>query len=193
METRALLKLSATEQTELARILGCREKELSARLSPFATAALREHVLMVLGQKVFSRGQDLLEHRLLLLIQYVFNNEIPNEQEVSKLFQTTATQSRALIRAVMSKYQYHLSEAIDRSIKALLEGAVWRPQKNQYALAVHSLNLVDELNLRLAAIDANLPQVVKKKGSVSAYVINPSSYDRVCELVGAKAVGRTNE
>jgi len=40
------------------------------------------------------------EYRLLLLIQKVFGNRIPDEAEVSRFFQSTTSESRALPRAV---------------------------------------------------------------------------------------------
>jgi hypothetical protein len=49
---------------------------------------------------------------------------------------------------------------------------------------VHSLNLVDELNRKLAEIDSALPAVQKKQGSVSTYELQPSSYERLCKYFG---------
>lgn len=66
---------------------------------------------MFIGQRVFTRGRDIQEYRLFLLIRGPFGNTIPDDQMVCDLFQTT-TQSRALVRSVMSKYQYELSQAI---------------------------------------------------------------------------------
>jgi hypothetical protein len=78
---------------------------------------------MFLGQKVFRRGSDILEYRLFLLIEKALEGQIPDEQVVSNLFQTTPTESRSLIRSVMSKYQYQLRGAIEYSIRAILENA----------------------------------------------------------------------
>jgi hypothetical protein len=135
-------------------------------------------------QKVFSRGSDILEYRLFLLIVHAFNGQIPDEQEVSKLFQTTTTGSRSLIRAVMSKYQYQLKSFIERTLINLLDSAVVSEERDCLFLSVHNLNLVDELNRELAEIDTNLPPVQKKRGSVSTYIVFPSSYNRLCERFG---------
>src|SRR6266702_5846176 len=99
MNVTAAIKLSADDQKELARILECHPKEMEKTLAPYTSAALTELVTMFLGQKVFSRGSDILEYRLLLLIQHAFANQIPDEQRVCRLFQTTATGSRSLIRS----------------------------------------------------------------------------------------------
>jgi hypothetical protein len=81
-------------------------------VAKYADAAAEEYIRMILGQRVFTRGQDIREYRLYLLVKHVFAGKLPTEQQICSLFQTTTTQSRALLRAVMSKYQYELQEAI---------------------------------------------------------------------------------
>lgn len=180
MEVNSQLTLSESDSTELSQIIGCDPSELAARLAPYATAALAEIVAMFLGQKVFTRGSDILEYRLLTLIEHPFKGKIPSEQEVCKLFQMTASASRSLIRAVMSKYQYQLKTAIDQTLKQLIESADVGDD-GCLTVAVHNLNLVEELNRELAEIDTSLPSVKKKRGSVSTYELQPSSYSRLCE------------
>jgi hypothetical protein len=141
-------------------------------------------VSMILGQKVFTRGSDLLEYRLLLLIQHAFNGRIPDEQKVCNLFQTTTSGSRSLIRAVMSKYQYQLKAPIEETLKLLIDSAKVAKGNSSLTIAVHSLNLVDELNRKLAEIDSALPAVQKKQGSVSTYELQPSSYEKLCQYFG---------
>jgi len=136
---------------------------------------------MFLGQKVFRRGSDILEYRLYLLVEEAFQGQIPDEQAVSKLFQTTSTESRSIIRSVMSKYQYQLKAPIESSIAKLLESATKDKEENQYIIVANSFNLVAEMNIALAEIDGNLPPVVKKRGGISTYLIQPSSYARLKE------------
>ncbi|HEY8788095.1 MAG TPA: hypothetical protein VIM10_03025 [Actinopolymorphaceae bacterium] len=94
---------SPPERKQLAATLGCDAKDLTKTLKAYGEAASEEYVRMILGQKVFTRGTDIREYRLSLLITHVFGGRLPSEQLISALFQTTATQSRALLRAVMSK------------------------------------------------------------------------------------------
>ncbi len=108
--------LNAEETKQLAGILGVKANELGKALQPFAKSATDEYVRMFLGQRVFTRGRDALEFRLFLLIRGAFGNKIPDEKRVCALFQYSPTQARSLIRAVMSKYQYDLSEAIDATL-----------------------------------------------------------------------------
>ncbi len=105
MQLSVSVELTESDQTDLARVLGCTPKELPERLSLYGAAALREYIEMFLGRQFFRRGAEHNEYRLLLLILGPLGKRVPDEREVSKLFQTTTTESRALIRSVMSKYQ----------------------------------------------------------------------------------------
>ena len=188
MDIQVTVALSPSERKDLAQILGCTQQDLPTRLGEFLSGAGKEYVTMFLGQKVFSRGSDILEYRLFLLVQSAFGNQIPDEQDVSRLFQTTTNESRSLIRSVMSKYQYQLREAIDSSLVRVLETAEHPEDDGPYVVTINSINLVDELNRVLADIDGNLPPVSKKRGSVSTFEVEPSSYARLCERLQAEAV-----
>lgn len=181
MDVTAIINISEQDQEELAQILGCDRANLEEELQKYASAAIQEYVSMFLGQKVFKRGTDILEYRLFLLIEEAFENKVPDEQDVCKLFQSTSTEARSLIRSVISKYQYQLKTALDRTIKAILNNATRENEHNPYTVTINSQNVVEELNRQLASIDGSLTPVTKKRGSVSIYEIKPSSYARLCE------------
>jgi len=193
MEITINLVLSEEDSAELEKILGSGEGELEAVLSPYASAAVEELITMFLGKKVFSRGSDILEYRLYLLIKHAFSSRIPNEQNVCKLFQVTSSGSRSLIRAVMSKYQYLLKDAIEETLKDCLDAVEVAAAAESITVAIHNINLVDELNRILAEIDSSLPPVQKKRGSVSTYELKPSAYGRLCERFGIDSKLENNE
>jgi hypothetical protein len=179
MHVNTELNIDEAESTELATILHCTVDELPGRLSHFASAAIQEYVSMFRGQKVFTRGSDINEYRLFLLITKAMGNRIPGEQDVCRLFQTSTTESRALIRAVMSKYQYLLRGAITSSMQQIIQDATQNQDDGPHEVIVDSLNMVDELNRLLASIDGALQPITKKRGSVSTYEISPTSYARL--------------
>jgi hypothetical protein len=181
MEVNTTIDINNEDQQELARILGCSINNIPHTLSSYSSAALKEYVSMFLGQKIFRRGSDINEYRLFLLITNVFENRIPDEQEVCRLFQTTATESRALIRAVMSKFQYQLRNAIDNSILNALHLAQQEGDTGPYVVTINSQNVVEELNRALASIDGTLQQIKKKRGSVSTFEISPAAHARLME------------
>lgn len=184
MQITVTLDLNNAEETEIAAILGCDVTDLGDLLGGYAGASIKEYLAMFRGQKVFKRGSDMLEYRLLMLIETAFAGVIPEERVVSSLFQTTLTESRSLIRAVISKYQYQLRTHIERTLRACLTGATRENDSQSYSVVINSHNVVDELNKALADINGNLSPVAKKKGSVSTFEIAPSSYGQLCIKFG---------
>jgi hypothetical protein len=165
------------------RILGCANNaELELRLSTIGKAALSEYNRMILGQRVFTRGKDILEHRLLNLIKFHFNGQIPSELQISALFQITATESRGLIRSITSKYQYELTTIINQALTALLrDQAMINAADNNVKMPLNNLFFKDELNKVLSTINSKLPMVEKDPKTNGMYTIQPSSYSQLCQ------------
>lgn len=175
--------LSEADMRMLASIIGCDVNGLANRLGGFVSASAEEYVTMMLGQKVFRRGADIQEYRLYLLIKHVFNG-IPDEQQICRLFQLTASESRSLIRSVMSKYQYVLKDAINSSLLEVLRLAGAKEEGGEYYVRIDNSSIVDSLNVLLSVHDGSLQPVVKRRGCVSEYEISPASYEKLCELMG---------
>ena len=73
MEITISVDLTRDEVNEYAGILGCEVGELQDQFGRHGKAALAEYLNMFRGQGVFTRGQDILEYRLLLLIENAFD------------------------------------------------------------------------------------------------------------------------
>lgn len=178
------MELGPDEHSQLLAALGCSSgavNEQEAVIEKFAAAAKEEYVRMALGQKVHTRGSDIREYRLFLLIKNVFNGRLPSEQQICDIFQSTVTQSRSLLRAVMSKYQYELQVITRDSLMDLLMAAK-RPgtqTSGPYRVVVDSECMVETLNRRAATIDGTLPQVAKVPRTVGTYEIAESTYARL--------------
>ncbi len=178
----AALSLTDLEKGQLAAILGCAPAALEDTLAGYATAALEEYVRMFLGQRVFTRGSDILEYRLLALTKNAFGGRLPDEQHVSGLFQKSASGSRALIRATLAKFQYELAGELAVSIRAVLDGVT--EDGGAWKVVITSETIVEAMNRQLALIDGTLPQVVKRTATVSSYSLQPSAYLALCEHFG---------
>ncbi|MEB5921709.1 hypothetical protein [Franconibacter daqui] len=176
------------DEIELANIIGCDNNELHTKISSFGKASIIEYLEMIQGVKVFKRGSDILEYRLFLLVNHVFDGKIPDEQVISKLFQTTATESRGYLRSIISKYQYQLKSAVDNTIKEVLSNAEAQSISGPYNITLNSINVIEELNKKLTAIDGTLAPVSKKRGSVSTYEVTKSSYDELCQSLEIQPV-----
>ncbi|EPL9569255.1 hypothetical protein MMK73_004697 [Providencia rettgeri] len=166
---------------ELANIIGCDTSELGVELEKICSASFNEYIDMFQGTKAFKRGSDILEYRLFLLIKYYFNGQIPDEQSISRLFQSTASESRGYLRSIISKYQYQLKSAINDTIRNILSEAKITQDTGPYTITLNNTNIIEELNRKLVDIDGTLTSVAKKRGSVSTYEVTKSSYLKLCE------------
>jgi len=169
------LNLGSTEEADLAKILR-EEKGWPKGFANYVIAAAEEYARMFLGQKVFTRGSDMREYRLFLLIRTAFGNQIPDEQTVCDLFQCTLSQSRALLRAVMSKYQYELSKAISDTLKGVLLKAKEDKAKGTFILAVNNESVVAELNKTLAR-QPGQDEIARQTGKLGTYELQPAAYE----------------
>lgn len=174
------MNLSAEEQKQLAEVVGCEVDDLPHRIEPFKEAAAEEYFRMILGQRVFTRGSDLREYRLLLLIRHVYKR-LPDESEISAVFQTTSTQSRSLLRAVMSKYQYELAETTRTTLKGLLDNAK-AVQGGGAEVMLHAENLADSMNQLLAHKNGYHTPVKRKAGTTAVYEISKDSLKALKEM-----------
>jgi hypothetical protein len=184
MNIEIMLELSEDDVKEISVILDCPEGDLQQELAKHIRAAANEYLSMYRGQKVFRRVSDIHEFRLLLLIESRFCGRIPDEREVTRLFQTTPSESRALIRSVLAKYQHRIKAGILETIKNALERASQPVGGGDYEVTINSRNIVDEMNRLLAGRDGSLHQVKRKRDSVSTYEIKPSSFNSLAREVG---------
>jgi hypothetical protein len=175
-------ELMESEESQLAEILHCPLADLEQTIQPYALAAIREYVGMMLGQRVFTRGSDILEYRLVLMIKHAFGGTLPDEQHVSALFQLSPGGSRSLIRAVSAKYQYELSDEIAQTMRVTI-GSV-EDDDDGWSFTVNSDHVVEAMNRFLAVIDGALQPVSKKSKTVSTYVLQPTSYETLCAKFG---------
>ncbi len=182
------LQLNAQERAQLAAILGCAEANLTTALRPFARASLEEYIRMFLGQKVSTRVSDAREIRFLLLVRHVFPDKIPGEQEIAALFQTTASESRSLLRSALSKHRYELREVIERTLARVVEGAQKDKDSEEdlFLFSAESQQLVDYLNQILADQDGLLPRIARRPNTVNTYVLRASSRECLCKKLGIK-------
>ncbi|MFB1298606.1 hypothetical protein ACAG24_024145 [Mycobacterium sp. pW049] len=171
-----MAKYSQAERAQLADAFNCELNQVDGRLAQFVAASEEEYVRMILGQHVYSRGQDIKVYRLSLMIKHAFGGRLPSEGQISALFQTTATESRGLLRAVRAKFQYELRQAIRSSMQAAVSRANRDEENGEWAMVCDSENIIDALNDAVARHDGSLPRIRKAPGSAGEYTLAPSTY-----------------
>jgi len=186
MDVSATLDLSADEELRLARILRCETDQLREELKPYASAALEEYVRMFLGERVFTRGSDIREYRLLLMMRRVLDGGVPDDNYVSALFQTTTGQSRGLIRAVLSKFQHQVETGVEATVKKVVDEARREGDSSVWTVIIRSGNVVDALNREIEILSGALPLVTRTPGTAARYEIKRSTYLRLCEALNVE-------
>lgn len=181
------IDVSPDDQAKLQALLGVDAAGLPAATAMHAKAALSEYLEAYLGRRAFSRGSDILEHRLSLLIRHAFAGKIPTAAQVSDLFQTTLSASRALIRNTFSKYRFDLDKVAADAAKAVLEAVTWTGD-NSWNAKIAAPNMVELLNRRLLSANPGHKEIVRTQGAIGTYVITDDAYQELCPMFGATPV-----
>lgn len=171
------------EKLELLKEVLGEETQIENQLALISKAAFEEYFKLFIGEKVFTRGADIKEYRLFLLIKHALKGRIPSEETVSKLFQLTTSESKSLIRSVMSKYQFEMRGIIGITLKEVFLSAEQiqtdSGRVEKYHVDIKTENIVKEINRILGNIDGNLPSITKDRGTYSTYTIDSESYEKL--------------
>lgn len=168
------------DKAVLAHALDCAVNEVEAKLQAHARASLEEYVQLYLGRRVFSRGSDILEHRLALLIEHAYEGKVPPEGEIAALFQITLPQARSLVRSTLSKYRSQLRDATEKTVKSLLETAIWQNNDAEVWIEIPAANVVDLMNQALVRRDRGAAGVKRHKDAIATYVVTKVAYAVLC-------------
>jgi len=173
------INLSATEEQLLCKILQCVPADLGTHLSGVGKAALTEYIRMFTGEKVFTRGKDIMEYRLISLIQNYLAGRMPNENEISRMFQTSSTESRTLLKAISSKYQYVLEQIIEDSLRNKLNSDARQNRNVDFRIPLESAFYIEGYNKILGQNPKYTP-LLKDVGTASVYIIKNAEYAYLC-------------
>jgi len=187
MDIQFNIDISPEDQAKLVEMFGGDAAGLPAILATHAKAAAVEYLECYLGRRAYTRGTDILEHRLSLLVRHAFGGRIPTAAEVSDLFQTTLSASRTLIRNTFSKYRFDLGEVAIDAAKAVLENVTWADATTCNA-QIAAPNLVELLNRRLLTANPGFKEIVRTQGAIGTYAITQDAYQELCALFGAEPV-----
>lgn len=169
--------INEDDKNLLVNILGVNQDQLSEALQSHTVSALEEYINMYLGKNVYSRGSDIQENKLYLLIKNNVFDGMPTEKEVSKFFQTTIGQSKTLLRAVNTKYQYKLRNLFLRNLKETIEKS--NLVNGDYELFVESKFKLEELDILISSLGGGLAPIKKKRDTSSIYIIPNDTYQRI--------------
>lgn len=152
---------------------------LSEKLEKMVQTASMEYLEMVLGNKTFSRMNDLKEYRLLLFIENFFSGVIPNESEVASMFQIRTSEAKALLKSIESKYRIQLKKAIKKTLRSLINSIQENEGLRSFNFRCGSSFQIEQLNDLLAQNDiereGNVDLIRKIDSKTNQYEITAES------------------
>jgi hypothetical protein len=84
----------------------------------------------------------------------------------------------------MSKYQYDLAKAIEKSLRNVISNATLSEEDECFLITVDNENIIEALNKLIRSIDGTLPPIYKKKNTVSTYELKLSSRIKIMQKLG---------
>lgn len=160
------------------------DEEFQDALNRVVLAALDEYREMFLGMGMPTRANEIREFRLYHLIKRYFQGSIPNELEVSSLFQLPVSRSRSLILYVLTRFRYDLEHELLNSLRKIVIEAETIEDGIEYRAYIQSANMVDELDRIIARRGVRYRRLNKVRGETNLYTISPDSYEVICKELG---------
>lgn len=164
--------LSESEKQRLMDTLNI-EEELD--MKGIIMASFIEYKDMLLGNGLPTRADEIKQHRLFHLIKQHFRGRIPNESEVSRIFQLTETESKSLIKNVRTRFRYQLECEINNTLKKVVQECT--PNSGKYEAIIQSDNVLEELNRILTQVNPVLEPIKKVRDSSRKYTMSEDTYN----------------
>ena len=174
------------EEEENLRILlrVSTDEDFTISLNHVVLAALDEYRDMFLGMGLPSRADEIRQFRLYYLIKRYFNGRIPDELEVSSMFQLPETRSKNLILYVLTRFRFNLENEILNTLRQIITSAEQTHDGQEYYVFIGSKNMIDELDRIIARAGIRYKRLTKIKNEPNQYSIAPDSYEIICRHLG---------
>jgi Holliday junction resolvase RusA-like endonuclease len=165
------------EKNKLMRLLNANnDNDFSEALGKIILASLDEYKEMFLGMGLPSRASEIREYRLYHLIKRFFNGRIPNELEVSSMFQLPESRSKNLILYVLTRFRYDLETDIQNTLKDIINDATQLNDDNEFRVYIESKNMVEEFNRIIARAGGRNRRLARIQGESNMYCITSDSF-----------------
>ena len=172
------------ELSRLKELFGLEKDEaFQAALNGVVLAGLKEYRDMFLGDGLPSRADEIRQFRLLYLILYHFQTYIPNELEISTMFQIPESRSRSLIRYVIARFRHEIEKQIVDTVDALIKTAQKANTANDYHIYIGADNMYEEINRIIHLAGSKYRLLTRVLNESHLYVISADSLAKVREYI----------
>jgi len=151
-------------------------QDIENALSKICKSAFMEYVKMFKEKGIPSRADEVKQERLFFMLNYYYINRVPSENEISTIFQLTATQSRSLLRNTKSKYRTKINSFIKSTLLTTLNSAR-RNDNGDYDFVCTSQSNIEDLNQIVAQKGPELKSIEKIKGLANKYTCAIDTYN----------------
>jgi hypothetical protein len=171
---------SGSEKEKLKELFEItKEQDFRKAINGVALAGLEEYRDMFLGDGMPMRADDIKQYRLLYLIKHHFENRIPNELEVSIMFQIPESRSRNLLRYVLSRFRHEVEQEILNTIENILFGVYQVQSSDNYQVYSGADNMVEEINRIIALAGEKFKLMSRVPNESHLYVLAPDSLEKI--------------
>lgn len=171
------------EKLELIRkTLKIEEAETVEAINKIAKAATTEYIQMLVEGGMPNRADEAKQDRLFYLILNFFEHQLPNESQISTIFQLTQSQSKTLLKNTVSRFRHKLEQSLNTSMVSVINAA--EADDTRYLAVINSEVVRDELNMLITQNEPTFKPITKRKGSASQYEISADSYVLLQQLLG---------
>ena len=162
-------ELSESEIKIIKNSLGLNNSTINEALSNFAKAAFMEYVKMIKDNGLPSKVSEIQQERLFFLLMYYFKDHLPDENEISSIFQLSSIQSKSLLRNTKSRYRTKIGEYLKNTLINVLKNATQKKTDEPFEFICFSPTIIEELNTIICQKAPTLEPIQKIKGLASKY------------------------
>lgn len=176
--------ITREEQVKLRRLLKAdTDLQYQKGLNKIALAALNEYKDMFLESGLPTKADEIRQYRLYYLIKHYFDGRIPDELEVSIMFQVPESRAKSLILNVLARFRYTLEQEIINTLKQIMQSAELHHSPDEYRVSIGSENMVAEFDRIIAQAGVKYMHLSKVRNEPNTYSIAPDSYALICQYL----------
>ena len=143
--------------------------------------SIMEYKKMFKEKGLPTRADEVLQDRLFFLITFYYVNRLPNESEISSIFQLSSTQSKTLLKNTISRYRTRVTEQIRNTIYEVVRQGNRDEVKSQATMVIFSDNVLEQLNLIVSQYQPHFDKIARVRGSAGEYKCSLDTYNFLIE------------
>jgi len=149
------------------------DPEINNRLNDLAKAAFYEYINMITDAGMPTKTLDVLNSRILLLIEHYFR-KFPADNEVALLFNITQSKSQTTLNNLKSTHRNKLRLKLENQLKEFLNSRV-DLNDGTWEFNITSKPIIQELNNVMALKDPGLEAFKQKPNTVGKVTLADDS------------------